>query len=868
MFSGSVLVSEFYTHVFSDWSAIYYRGYDGKKRVQCRITDFKPTLFVPGQEPTEYHTCNGTPLQKITFDSIRQASQFYQENQSHEQMNAYVYGNSRWHYVYLFNLFRDGVHFDSSVLRRATIDIETDSSKGFADPQSPFAAIISITIRYQGRFYVFGLKPCNISRDDVRYVWLPDERSMLLKFVQFFEKLDIDILYGWNTDQYDIPYMINRLNRIFDDKLVAERLSPWGKINRKFANFRGKNIPSYDIMGIASLDYIDLYRRYMPKSERDSLKFVAEHELGETKVEYEGSLHDLYTKDYDKFIEYNIQDVALVDKIDAKLKLSDVVITTAYDSLINYVDVQQQVRMWDAINFHEMVKRKLVIPPVRAAQKEHIEGAYVLPAKVGKHKWVVSFDFASLYPSLIIEHNISPDTAVSHFDMVLHKNKRHTKFEEDTSVVSDDEDLSELKKQNLVGAGNGVVFSRKSQGFLPTILQRLFEERMLYKKKMKEAQKLAVSATDAEVRAKHEADVAKYQNYQSAKKIQLNSAYGSFGNVYCRFYDPSMAEAVTLSGRSVLLRVYEVITEQMRKKYGQNITPIVYGDTDSLYISAHPYVKTLPVGLSSPEIVEKIDKEFCDEIQEYIQIALTAHRDRFNTYAPKLEMVRDVISEDSIFVSKKRYVMEIWDKEGTRYNSPVRKAIGLEMVKSTTPKFFKGWLENAVSLVLKGEKQNLSDLTDQYEKEMRNVSLDIFSHPVNVSDIEKWVDDTGELKKGAPIQVTAAYAFNAFLEKNGLTKKYDKIKSGQRMRYFHLKNGNPYRAHVMGVADQVPNELNLEEWVDRYPQYEKIFLKPLNMILEAVGWTQKGETRPIENIFDDGEDVIDFFKRVVKAEAE
>lgn len=855
-------MASFYTHVYGNIKGIYYRGYENNKRVSKKITDYTPSLFVPTTEETPYRTIRNRPVKKLTFNSIQDARNFMSSNEAIE--HQYLFGNTRWHFTYLSDKFEDGIDFDMNLIRKVTLDIEVDSSNGFSPPSDPYAPIISITVKYRDKFYVFGLKSYRPLRPDVKYKKFQDEKEMLVAFMKWWKEIDFDILFGWNTDQYDIPYIINRINRVVG-KGAARQLSPWGIIRDTMANFRGRQIATYDIVGIVSLDYIDLYRRYMPKAESDALKFIAELELGETKVEYDGTLHELYTKDYDKFIEYNVQDVALVEKLDAKLKLADVVITTAFDSLCNFADVQQQVRMWDTIAFNELKKRKVAVPPLIEHDKnDKYEGAFVLPAQVGKHKWVVNFDFASLYPSLIREHNISPDTISRHIDTVL---EGKVKFDEE-GMVSRAQDLSMLKDLNMVCSGAGWLFSREKAGFLGDIMKRLFDDRMVFKVKMKEAQKKAIDATTAEERIRYEAEATKYNNFQSAKKIQLNAAYGSLGSKYFRFYNTELARSVTLSGRAVLLTVKDTITKRIQEKYQNTDDPILYGDTDSLYISAKPFVDSLSEGLTSPEIVERIDKDFCREIYGWIEEGLSQHRDRYNTFTEQLEMVRDVIAEDTIFVSKKKYLMEIWDKEGTRYPKPKRKATGLEMIKSTTSKVFKEWLNNATEVILKGKSSDLQVLVNDYRKKFESLPLEVISYPINVSDIDKYTailkskncitfEDTVDvggrkgLERGAPIQVAAAFTYNRFLSEKKLTRKYDTIKSGERMRFFYLKEQNPFRSHVMGMLDKVPKELQLREWIDYEGQFNKVFVGPLNILLRATGWSEVGAPKSIMGIFDE-----------------
>lgn len=857
----------FYTHIFHDREGIRYRGYKDGYRIKA-ILPYKPSLFVPSNEPTGYKTIYGNDVKRMEFENIEMAQEFVRSVQ--DLGHEYLYGNTRYHYAFLADTFKEQIDFDINLIKKVTIDIEVDTSKGYAPTVNPYAPIITITLKSFNTFYVFGLKPYTPKRPDVKYKQFPNEMAMLQAFVTAWKKLDFDILFGWNTDQYDIPYIVNRINRVLGSG-AANSLSPWNKIREHFINFKGQQIQTYDILGISSLDYIDLYRRYMPKAESDALKSVGELELGETKVDYEGTLHELYANDYDKFIEYNIQDVALVDKLDAKLKLADMVITTAYDAKCNFADVQQQVRMWDAIAFNELKKKKIAVPQIKIASKtEKFTGAFVLPAQAGIHKWVVSFDFASLYPSLMIEHNISPDS-IEHQTLNVFKNDLNDKklnFDEE-GMVSRREDLSFLSDLNYCCSGAGWLFRRDKQGAFGEILEQMFIDRMKYKELMKEADIARSKTTDVQEKKKLDYAYAKYKNFQLAKKIQLNAAYGATGSPYFRFFDLRLARSVTLSGRSILLQVKEHITKKIHQRFNIDYDPIIYGDTDSLYITAKPFVDQLEDNLTPQDIVEKIDKIYCDEILTYINEAIVMHRSRYNTLKPQIEMVRDVIAERTIFVSKKRYVMEIWDKEGKRYKSPDRKATGLEMIKSTTAAFCKAWLNQAIDFILDNDVNGLSRFIDTNRLAFRKLPIDLISYPQNVNDIEKYIsqfdsnkvinfdntldrdmNDENEsgLKKGTPIGAAAAFTFNRALDERGL--KYEKIKSGVRMRYIYLKCDNPFKSHVIGMLDKPPRELELDKWIDYEAQFKKVFINPVNILLKAVGWRPIGEAPSVMGIFD------------------
>lgn len=836
---------KFYTHVYSASGGIYYRGYENGSRVAAQIKTYKPSLFVPTIEESPYKNIYGEKLQRLQFNSISAANRFIEQNEQDDQ--KYVYGMTRYHFAYIGDEFPNTIHYDESLIRKATLDIEVDTSNGFASVDDPFASVLTITIRIRKVFYVFGLKPYKTNRTDVRYIYCRDEHKMLQTFLSFWKQIDVDILFGWNTDGYDIPYLVNRLRRLFDKK-GADDLSPWGIIRNIQINFKGQPRPAFELVGIASLDYQDLYRRYMPKLESEALNFVAEHELGEKKLDYTGSLHDLYVKDFNKFIEYNIQDVALVEKLDEKLSLSSMVIATAYDAKCNYTDVQQQVRMWDAICFNALKKKKIAVPLIKTNHKANqYAGAYVLPTQAGKRKWIVSFDFASLYPSIIMEHNISPEMMDDHVDRVLNPSMPCTP----DNFVAKEIDLSQLPEKDLVCTGSGWLFKYDGKGFLGEILEGMFADRKRFKDLMQESKQKYEKAADEEERRSLSFDIAKYHNYQWAKKIQLNAAYGSLGNQYFRFFDIRLAVSVTLTGQTLLLWVKNKIFSELKKKYQLEHDPIVYGDTDSLYISALPFVESLPEGLSQKEILDLVDKEYCaKELNTIIQSALHEFREYFNTPRKRLNMVRDVICEDAIFVSKKRYLMEMLDAEGVRFAKPKRKVLGLEMIKSTTPKFCKEWLDVCTDYLLKRSPSELTSLVEKYREEFNQMPLEKISYPVNMSDLEKYVTPTG-LRTGAPIQVTAAYHFNRQLEKLGLSEKYDPIKPGSRIRFFYLKDANPFGTHVMGMLDRVPPELELHQWIDYHRQFEKVFVGPLNILLKAIGWRQVEEPPSVLGIFDD-----------------
>lgn len=479
---------KFYTNCAVIGNTILYRGIENGERVKEKV-DFKPTLFLPSNKPTKYKTLDGQYCDKIQFADIKEARDFVKQ---YTEVDGFkFFGNTRWVYVHLSDAFPNPVEFDQTKIVVANIDIETAKENGYGTVENPSEEITAITVKAHGRFYVFGCGVYENNREDVKYIKSRSEADMLGKFLDFWEGLAPDVVTGWNVQFYDIPYMVNRISRVLSDK-DSRRLSPWGYLSTRNANYKGKMHPVVELVGISTLDYIELYRKFQPKQESEKLNYVAYVELGEKKLDYSeyGDLHDLYKKNYQKFIDYNIKDVDLVDKLEQKLKLIDMSITLAFDAKVNFVDVFAQVRMWDAITFDALKKKNVVVPQVKESHKdEQYAGGYVKEIRPGMYDWVLSFDLNSLYPMLIEQNNISPEMLQP--DKFLSGTfKKNSDGSYDVSKMLNKQiDLSFLKEYNISMAANGHCFSNERQGFIPEILHRMYEDRKAYKKKMIEAQK-------------------------------------------------------------------------------------------------------------------------------------------------------------------------------------------------------------------------------------------------------------------------------------------------------------------------------------------------------------------------------------------
>lgn len=470
-------MTNFYTNVINLGNKIFYRGYSNGERIK-KVVDYSPTLFTTTNQETNYKTLDGKHAMPMYFHDISEARDFVKRYD--EVDNFDFYGNTNYQYCYIADNFKGNIDYNINDLVICNFDIEVGSDSGFPDPKNASEPIIAIAMKVKGNFYVFGCGDYENDNDNVYYFKCQSEPHLLEKFLTKWNEVSPDIITGWNIQFFDIPYLVHRITKVLSED-DAKRLSPWRKLSKRNVQIFNKTEVVYKLVGTESLDYLEMYRKYSPNAENYRLDTIAHLELGEKKLDYSehGSLHNLYKQDYQKFIDYNIKDVDLVDRIDEKLQYISMVISVAYDAKVNYTDVFTQVRMWDTIIFNFLKSKNIVIPQKRKNIKMKYPGGYVKEPPEGQRKWVVSFDLNSLYPNLIAQYNISTETL---------RPELFTELEE-CDILDKKKDLTFLKEHNATIAGNGHCFSRDRQGFFPEILMRMYEDRKLYKSKMLEAKK-------------------------------------------------------------------------------------------------------------------------------------------------------------------------------------------------------------------------------------------------------------------------------------------------------------------------------------------------------------------------------------------
>jgi DNA polymerase elongation subunit (family B) len=845
-------MKSFYTNVQVHGSKIFYRGVENGKKVRVK-TDYSPTLFVPSNKPTEFTTISGDYLATIQPGNIRDCRDFVKQYDGVDGFK--IYGMQRYEYCYISDKFKDEIDWDKNHINICNIDIEVASENGFPEPADANETITAITMKCGDRFVVFGCGKFNNRRDDVWYIQCRDEIDLIKRFIEEWTLNYPDIITGWNVKGFDIPYLVNRIIRLMGED-EARRLSPWGVIRDREVTTFNRSYTVYELLGISTIDYIEIYRKYSPggnSQESYKLDNIAHVELGERKLSYDeyGNLHTLYRDNYQLFIEYNIKDVELVEKLEDKLKLIELTLTLSYDNKCNYDDVFTQVRMWDVIIFNHLRKKKMVIPPNEKHNKNSAyEGAYVKEPLLGMHNWIASFDLNSLYPHLIMQYNISPETLLeptkygnAHRNIALRSNTCVD------TLLEQEIDTTGLGDYALTP--NGQFFDIRKQGFLPELMEAMYDGRSAYKKMAIDASKELQKEKDPEKRFEIEKRIARYNNIQLAKKVSLNSAYGALGNEYFRFFDIRQASAVTTAGQLSIRWIEKKLNEYMNKLLKtERQDYVIASDTDSIYLSLDRLVNNTIIeqdaNSSTDDIIKFMDKICEARIQPFIDKTYNELAAYVNARSQKMIMKREALADRGIWVAKKRYILRVHNNEGVQYAKPKLKVMGLEMIKSSTPSACREKLWEAIDIIFNQNETALIKFIEEFRSEFKNNDIADIAFPRGVNGLKKYADEKSVYGKKCPIHVRGSLFYNHLLKKNRLDKKYESIKEGEKIKYIHLIEPNIIQSDVISFSNILPKEFNLHDFIDYDTQYDKSFVEPLKIILDSIGW----KTEHVSNLME------------------
>lgn len=831
---------KFYTNVVQLGNSLGVRGINNGRRFQDRIS-FKPKLFLPKSRPgaVTYRNLFGEPLEAMEFGDIGDAREFMKNYEGVGNMK--IHGNTNWIYQYITEEFPGTIGFDMTQMSIKSLDIETAAENGFPDIATADQEVLLITLEdYNSKEIItYGTRPYTGDKATTDYRYFSSESDMLRAFLDHWLLDCPDVVTGWNIALFDIPYLVHRINRVLGEE-TSKRLSPWKNVKRREIQMNDEVLVAYELSGITQLDYLDLYKKFTyNKPESYKLDYICKLELGVGKLENpHDTFKEFYTNDWNLFVEYNCIDVQRVNQLEEKMKLIELALTMAYDAKCNISDVYSAVRTWDCILYNHLWNQNIVVHPRDNSRPDRsIIGAFVQDPVPGQYDWVVSFDATSLYPSIIMQYNMSPETLMSEVSELEAGADMPAKV--DRLLARD------VKNIEHCMSANGYYFRTDKLGLFPEIVAKLFKDRQDYKKKMLAAKQKYEETKDA----RYQNDISKYDNFQMARKIQLNSLYGAWANYYFRYFDDRIAEGITLTGQYIIRTVGRALDEYLNKICGtKDYKYSFYSDTDSCYITLDPLVKKFYADKSQDEIVKILDKICEEKITSAINRACGLLAEYTNAYDQKIWFKREAIATRGIWVAKKRYALNVLNNEGVQYAEPKLKVMGLEIVRSSTPEVCRDLLKQAVRIAITENEASLQKFIEQKKTEYNALTPAQIAFPRGVNNLAKYTSRSDIYAKGTPMHVRGALLYNFYIQERGLSHKYQQIAEGEKIKFIYLRTPNPIKENCIAFIGELPTELALTKFIDYDTMWEKSFIEPLNGIIESLGWNSSPQAT-LEDLF-------------------
>ena len=814
---------------------------------------YEPYIYLETNNAPDAMSIFNTKLKKKKFKNQYDRARYLKDNKV-----SRVFENFNVNQQFLIDTYwqdNEKPEFTANQLKVYFIDIETYSPDAFPDPQDPNDTINIITIydTIVKKFYSWGLHPYTAKSEDVNYIHCNTETELLRKFVDFFSKDYCDILSGWNSEFFDVPYVINRVRKILGEEYM-QKLSPVGSLrSRTFMGKYGREQVKWHIEGLSCVDYLDIYKRFC-QTLRESYKLdaVGEVELQERKIDYgDQNLTELADNNWETFVDYNIQDVNLLVRLEQKLQYIQLLRMIAYAGLTTFEGALGSLSVITGLcSIRARLKDKRIPTFIKDVKEgEQNAGAYVGDPQKGFQEHIVSLDANSLYPNTMITLNLSPETKVGKITDKTDKEITIKHVNGQTFKLSHEKFAAFVKQEEIAISRAKILFTQKEKGIIPDTIDYYYSKRVEVKKLHTKAKKKALTLKEGSKEyADNQVEIDRLNIRQHTIKILMNTVYGYFGNKHSPLGDDELAESITLTGQAVIKESNRILTEYIKKHANLTDddivkdTPIIYNDTDSSYISIKHLVKAkkIPVfdrdGNVAPEYYKAVE-----DIESHLNTEITAWgKSALGSKDCRLVFKREAIADVGLFLKKKRYVLHTLDVEGIPGKK--FKYTGVEVVRTTMPTPIKPYVKKIIeTMLLTKDYAATNKIFNETYEIFKSLPLEDIAFVMGVKGYEKYANQCNgfETAKRMPKHVKSAYYHNILLDRFGIERKYEKITSGDKVRFFEVKKPNSFGLSVIGYKYYYPKEFQSVFEIDYEKMFEKIIYSVIERFYEAVNWTVK-----------------------------
>lgn len=807
---------------------------DGQ-RIDTEIP-FRPFLFLEKEGATDAKSIFKTSLLKKQFRNSIERRKFVDSTG-----NKRIFHNLGPEQQFLIELYKDqnsDPTFSKFPLKIFLLDIEVDARGEFPVPEKAAVPINLITVydTLTKTTHTWGLeKAYKPTLPDCIYHRCANERELILQFVDFWKSDYCDIASGWNSAGFDFPYLINRFIKIFGEDFINQ-LSPVGGVRgRKVFTDMGKEMTIWSIQGISLLDYMDLYKTFSPgEKESFSLNYISELELGEGKIAYNAvSLGELAENDWKTFVDYNIQDVHLLVKLEEKLKYLEVARMLSYKGCTNFESALGKVSIVTGAVAIQAAKQGYIIPTFpNNIERESYEGGYVKDPERGLQKAVVSFDVNSLYPNTIITLNISPETKIG---KIIEGEYRTTSdltirlLNGNTHTLTTKKFEHFLKTEQVSISKAGVLYSQKTKGVIPNLIDQIYKERVELQKQLHDLERKKTNT-------KEDISKATYlDTVQYTLKILLNSIYGTFANKHSSLMDIDNATSITMTGQNVARAGAKILRDYALKKYNLDYEIAKYSDTDSVYISIQPILDKLQIPLVLDGKINNVVYDMVNDMDKYVNTEIIQWAsDELFSIDPRFVFKREAIADVGVFLQKKRYILHLLDNKGIPMDK--FKYTGIELARSTTPKKVKKLIESIFQKALL--TQDIKQANETYRTcytQFQALDPNDIAARTSINNLEKYSEGASlyKFKPSTPSHVKGAIAYNILIKELKIDDKYEAIQAGQKVKKLYCAK-NKYGLDAITYVTELPKEFQIK--VDWDKMYAKLVTQPVERLYEAIGW--------------------------------